>query len=49
MPVLDLIDPALIEEVPRTPQLGLVDRCRKAWGWFQEFVKEAVSTQAHMC
>ena len=34
LPVLDLINPALIEEVPRTPQLRLVDRCRKAWGWF---------------
>ena len=27
MPVLDLIDPALTEEVLRTPQLGLVERC----------------------
>ena len=41
MPVLDLIDPALTEEVPRTPQLRLVERCQKAWGWFQEFMKEA--------
>ena len=32
--VLNLIDPALTEDVPRMPQLGLVDRCRKAWGWF---------------
>ena len=32
LPILDLIDPALTEEVPRTPQLGLVERCRKAWG-----------------
>jgi len=49
LPVLDLIDPALIEEEPRTPQLGLVERCRKAWGWFQEFVKEAGEyTGAHV-
>ena len=49
MPVLNLMDPALTEDVPRTPQLGLVDRCRKAWGWFQEFVKEAGEYTAHMC
>ena len=49
LPILNLIDPALIENVPRTPQLGLVDRCRKAWGWFQEFVKEAGEYTAHMC
>ena len=49
MLVLNLIDPALTEEVPRTPQLGLVDRCRKAWGWFQEFMKEAGEyTGAHV-
>ena len=49
LPVLNLIDPALTEEVPRTPQLGLVNRCRKAWGWFQEFVKEAGEyTGAHV-
>ena len=34
LPVLNLIDPALMEDVPRTPQLRLVNRCRKAWGWF---------------
>ena len=49
LPVLNLIVPALTEDVPRTPQLGLVDRCRKAWGWFQEFVKEAGEyTGAHV-
>ena len=41
MPVLDLIDPVLTEDVPRMLQPGLIERCRKAWGWFQEFVKEA--------
>ena len=41
MPVLNLIDPVLAEDVPRTPQLGLIERCQRAWGWFQEFVKEA--------
>ena len=40
MPVLNLIDPVLVEDVPRTPQLGLIKRCQKAWGWLQEFVKE---------
>ena len=33
----------------RTPQLGLIERCQKAWGWFQEFVKEAGEyTGAHV-
>ena len=41
VPVLDLIDPALTEEELRMPQLGLVERCKQAWGWFQDFVKEA--------
>ena len=40
MPVLNLIDPVLVEDVPRTPQPGLIERCQKAWGWFWEFVKE---------
>ena len=40
-PVLNLIDPVLAEDVPKTPQLGLIERCQRAWGWFQEFVKEA--------
>ena len=49
LPILDLVDPALIEEEPRTPQLGLVERCRQAWGWFQEFIKEAGEyTGAHV-
>ena len=49
LPILDLVDPALTEEEPRTPQLGLVERCRQAWGWFQEFVKEAGEyTGAHV-
>ena len=49
VPVLDLIDPVLTEEEPRTRQLGLVERCRQAWGWFQEFVKEAGEyTGAHV-
>ena len=49
VPVLDLIDPALTEEELRTPQLGLVERCKQAWGWFQEFVKEAGEyTGAHV-
>ena len=32
--VLNLIDPVLTEDMLRTPQLGLIERCRKAWGWF---------------
>jgi hypothetical protein len=39
--VLNLIDLALVEDVPRMSQLGLIKRCQKAWRWFQEFVKEA--------
>ena len=27
LPVLNLIDPALAEGVPRMPQLGLIERC----------------------
>ena len=27
LPVLDLIDPALTEDVPRTPQPKLIERC----------------------
>ena len=30
LPVLNLIDPALEKDVPRTPQLGLIERCQKA-------------------
>jgi len=49
VPVLDIIDPALTEEEPKMPQLGLVERCSQAWGWFQEFVKEAGEyTGAHV-
>ena len=49
VPILDLIDPALTEEELRMPQLELVERCKKAWGWFQEFVKEAGEyTGAHV-
>ena len=33
----------------KDPQLGLVERCRQAWGWFQEFIKEAGEyTGAHV-
>jgi len=47
--VLNLIDPALAEDVPRTPQLGLTERCQRAWGWFQEFMKEVGEyTGAHV-
>ena len=49
VPILDLIDLTLIEEEPKTPQLGLVERCSQAWGWFQEFMKEAGEyTGAHV-
>ena len=34
LPVLNLIDPVLAEDVLRTPQLGLIERCQRAWGWF---------------
>lgn len=41
MPVLDLLSPELPEGSSRTLPLGLIDKCQRAWGWLQQFVKEA--------
>ena len=38
--ILDLINPELAGDMPRAPQLGLIEKCQRAWGWFQEFVRE---------
>jgi hypothetical protein len=40
-PVLDLIDPGLSPTEQRAPQLGVIDKYQLAWGWLQQFVKEA--------
>jgi hypothetical protein len=40
-PVLDLLDPGLPSTEPRAQQLGMIDKCQLAWGWLQQFVKEA--------
>jgi len=40
-PVLDLISPELPEDQPRAPKLTLVERAQQAWGWLQQFVKDA--------
>jgi hypothetical protein len=39
--VLDLIDPGLPPAEQQAQQLGVIDRCQLAWGWLQQFVKEA--------
>jgi hypothetical protein len=41
MPVLDLIDPELPATEARAPPLGVLDKCYRALGWLQQFVKEA--------
>jgi len=40
-PVLDLISPELPEDQPRAPRLTLVEKAQRAWGWLQQFVKDA--------
>jgi hypothetical protein len=40
-PVLDLIDPKLPAPKARGPPLGVLDKCQRALGWLQQFVKEA--------
>jgi hypothetical protein len=41
MPVLDLIDPELPMPEVRAQPLGVLDKCQRALGWLQQFVKEA--------
>jgi hypothetical protein len=40
-PVLDLLDPGLPLTEPRVQQLGVIYKCQFAWGWLQQFLKEA--------
>ena len=40
-PVLDLISPELPEDQPRVPKLTPVEKAQRAWGWLQQFVKDA--------
>ena len=40
-PVLDLISPELPEDQPRAPRLTLVEKAQQAWGWLQQFMKDA--------
>lgn len=39
-PVLNLINPELPPTEPRAPQLGVIDKCQRTWGWLQQFVKD---------
>jgi len=40
-PVLDLISPELPKDQPRAPKLTPVEKAQWAWGWLQQFVKDA--------
>jgi len=40
-PVLDLISPELPEDQPRASRLTPVEKAQQAWGWLQQFVKDA--------
>jgi hypothetical protein len=40
-PVLDLLEPGLPPTEPRAQQLGVIDKSQLAWGWLQQFMKEA--------
>jgi len=40
-PVLDLISPELPEDQPHAPRLTPVEKVQQAWGWLQQFVKDA--------
>ena len=41
LPVLNVIHPELPETIPRASQLGLIQKCQRAWGWLKGFVKES--------
>jgi hypothetical protein len=41
MPVLNLIDPELPAPEARAQPLGVLDKCQRALGWLQQFMKEA--------
>jgi len=40
-PVLDLISLELPEDQPRAPKLTPVEKAQQAWGWLQQFIKDA--------
>jgi len=40
-PLLDLISPDLPEDQPRAPKLTPVEKAHQAWGWLQQFFKDA--------
>ena len=40
-PVLDLINLELLEDQPLAQRQTLVEKAQQAWGWFQQFVKDA--------
>ena len=39
--MLDLISPELPEDQPRAPRLTPVEKAQQAWGWLEQFVKDA--------
>ena len=39
--MLDLISPELPEDQPRVQSLGPIEKAQRAWGWLQQFVKDA--------
>ena len=39
--MLDLISPELPKDQPRAPRLTPVEKAQQAWGWLQQFVKDA--------
>ena len=39
--MLDPISPELPEDQPRAPKLTPVEKAQQAWGWLQQFVKDA--------
>jgi len=40
-PLLDLISPELPKDQPHAPRLTPVEKAQQAWGWLQQFVKDA--------
>jgi len=40
-PILDLISPELPENLPRAQNLGAIEKSQHAWGWLQQFMKDA--------
>ena len=40
-PVLELISLKLPEDQPRAPKLTPIEKAQQAWGWLQQFIKDA--------